>query len=720
MTPTVHYLRLLPVLLLGMAGLAVAAPPPLSLEDMFALEYAEDPRITPEGDRVVYIRRSMDRMTDRAQSALWVVAADGGGHRPLVTGFESVSMPRWSPNGDRLAWIGKLDGETALWVRWMDSGQAAPISRLEAPPGGLSWAPDGSQIAFTMHVPEQAAPLAALPPKPPGADWADPVKVIDTMVYRADGRGFLESGYSHVFVVPAEGGTPRQLTSGPFNHMGEPSWLPNSRSLVISANRRADWEHERLDSDLFIVTLEENSIRQLTTRFGPDRSPAVAPDGRRVAYTGFDDDRLGHHTERLYLLDRSTGQITVLTPDLDASVRQPVWDSRGRGIYFLYDKEGRTHLARLDLTTSAIATLADDVGGTYISRPYASGSFTVAAWGSFAYTMTTPDFPADVASGDGRRTRRLTRLNDDVLPFRSLGRVESFWTESLFDQRDIQAWVMLPPGFDPKKRWPMILEIHGGPYANYGPRFSAEMQLYAAAGYIVVYANPRGSTSYGAEFAGMIDKNYPGEDYDDLMSVVDAVVGRGYVDPDRLFITGGSGGGVLTAWTIGKTDRFRAAAVVKPVINWSSFVLTADNYPFFFYRYWFGAPPWEEPENYWRRSPLSLVGNVTTPTMVLSGEDDFRTPISEAEQYYQALRLNKVDSVLVRVPGAAHNLAARPTQLMATVANILAWFERYDDSPPEAPALEPAPEPELEPAPEPELEPEPEASDETEAPGAGD
>lgn len=706
MTQTARRLCLLPLLWLGLATPAFADLPPLSLEDVFALEYAEDPRITPEGDRVVYIRRTMDRMTDRAQSALWIVAADGGGHRPLVSDFESVSMPRWSPNGDRLAWVGKRDGETAIWVRWMDTGQTARLARLEGRPEGLSWAPDGSQLAYTMHVREEAPPLAKLPSKPPGAEWADPVTVIDTMVYRADGRGFLEKGYSHVFVVPADGGTPRQLTSGPFNHTGEPSWLPNSGALVISANRRADWEHERLDSDLYMVTIEEPSIRQLTTRFGPDRSPAVAPDGRRVAYTGFDDDRLGHHTERLYLLDRSTGDITVLAADLDASIRQPQWDSRGRGIYFLYDKEGRTHLARLDLVTNAIATLAEDVGGTYISRPYASGSFTVAAWGSFAYTMTAPDFPADVASGDGRRTRRLTRLNDDLLPFRSLGRVESFWTESRFDQRDIQAWIVLPPGFDPGKRWPMILEIHGGPYANYGPRFSAEMQLYAAAGYIVVYANPRGSTSYGAEFAGLIDKNYPGEDYDDLMSVVDAVVGRGYVDPDRLFITGGSGGGVLTAWTVGKTDRFRAAAVVKPVINWSSFVLTADNYPFFFYRYWFGAPPWEEPEDYWRRSPLSLVGNVTTPTMVLSGEDDFRTPMSEAEQYYQALRLNKVDSVLVRVPGAAHNIAARPTQLMATVANILAWFERYDVPRPDgsgpAPAVEPSapsepPEPETEP-----------------------
>lgn len=251
------------------------------------------------------------------------------------------------------------------------------------------------------------------------------------------------------------------------------------------------------------------------------------------------------------------------------------------------------------------------------------------------------------------------------------------WPSS-HDSMEIEGWVMKPPGFDPEKQYPVILEIHGGPHSAYGPNYSTEAQLFAAAGYVVFYTNPRGSTSYGEKFANEIDLAYPGYDYDDLISGVDALIDKGYVDSDQVFVTGGSGGGVLTAWIVGKTDRFRAAVVAKPVINWASFVLTADlNY--FFATTWFDAAPWEDYESYWKRSPLSLVGNVSTPTMLLTGEEDYRTPMSETEQYYQALKHRGVDTLMVRIPGASHSIYARPSNLIAKVNNILAWFERYRD-----------------------------------------
>ncbi|MFQ5412718.1 MAG: alpha/beta hydrolase family protein, partial [Phycisphaerae bacterium] len=289
-----------------------------------------------------------------------------------------------------------------------------------------------------------------------------------------------------------------------------------------------------------------------------------------------------------------------------------------------------------------------------------------------------PDHPADVRVGQAGQegTRAVTALNADLLPHRQLGEVEEIWLESSFDRWQIQAWIVKPPGFDPARKYPLLLEIHGGPISNYGDRFSAEMQLYAAAGYVVVYANPRGSTSYGEAFGNLLYHNYPGEDYDDLISAVDAVISRGYVDERNLFVTGGSAGGIMTAWIVGRTDRFRAAVISKPVINWYSKVLVADNY-YAYHRYRYPGSPWENPEEYLKFSPISLVGNVSTPSLLMGGTSDLRTPLSEARQFYHALKLRRIDTALVEIPGASHNIAARPSQLITKVAHALAWFEKY-------------------------------------------
>ena len=284
--------------------------------------------------------------------------------------------------------------------------------------------------------------------------------------------------------------------------------------------------------------------------------------------------------------------------------------------------------------------------------------------------------PADVAVLRGAETLTVTRLNEDLLAHRDLADLQALTWESSVDQRAIQGWLLLPPDFDPKRRYPLILEVHGGPFQHYEPRFAVEPQLYAAAGYVVLFANPRGSTGYGEAFADLIHHNYPGQDADDLLSGVDAAIELGFVDARRLFITGSSGGGTIASWILGRSDRFQAAAVQEPVVNWTSFVLTTDN-PNFFAKYWFPDLPWRVPEHYWRRSPLALVDAVRTPTMLLTGEADYRTPTGEAEQYYQALRLRGVDSVLVRFPGASHGISARPSQIMTKVAYVLAWFARH-------------------------------------------
>jgi dipeptidyl aminopeptidase/acylaminoacyl peptidase len=667
--------------LLSIAFTAAAAPMPearrLHSIDVFQLEYADDVQISPDGSRIVYVRTSHDIMTDRVRRNLWMIDTDGSNHRPLRSEARNFSSPRWSPDGTRIAYVSAVEGSPQLYVRWMDSGQTALLTNLVEPPESIAWSPDGKFIAFTQLVPSDKAPLAAPPSKPDGANWAPPVKVIDSVTYRVDGAGYLESGFTHVFLVSAEGGTPRQLTDGDFNDDGPLSFTPDGRQLVFSANRGADWEREPQNSEVFSVDIATQKLTVLTSRQGPDNSPIVSPDGKRIAYLGYDDRYQGYQVTHLYVMDVGGGNSRVVTASFDRDIDAPKWAADGRGIYFSFDDRG---VRKLGYTTldGKVRTLVEGLGGTDLGRPYTSGNFSVARNGRTAFVHNTPERPADVATAtDKGGARVLTALNDDLLGVKTLGAVRELTWKSSKDQREIQGWVITPPDYDPAKKYPLILEIHGGPFAAYGPNYATELQLYAAAGYMVLYANPRGSSSYGEEFGNLIHHAYPGDDYFDLMSGVDALIAAGHVDAGNLFVTGGSGGGVLTAWIVGKTDRFRAAVVAKPVINWSSFVLTADMSNFF-YKYWFGAAPWEQPQEYWRRSPLSLVGNVKTPTMLMTGESDYRTPIEESEQYYQALKLRKVDTVMVRIPEASHGgMVARPTNLIAKVDNILAWFGKY-------------------------------------------
>jgi dipeptidyl aminopeptidase/acylaminoacyl peptidase len=565
-----------------------------------------------------------------------------------------------------------------IYLRWMDNGQVARLTDLTASPDSLSWSPDGRQIAFTMAVTAEAAkPFGELPKKPEGAEWAPEVRVITTLKYRADGKqGFLPAEYEQVFVIPADGGTPRQLTSGNFNHGSSLSWSSDSKTLYLAANRDEDWEYDSREADIYALSVADGSMTRLTNRTGPDHSPVVSPDGRMVAYLGFDDHLRMYENTGAYVMDSNGANSRLVSGGMDQSIDAIEWAPDGKGLIVQYDEGGETRIAHLSLSGD-LRPLAENTGGTSLDRPYAGGSFSVADNGAIAFNQASPQRPAELAVIDKRgQSRLLTHLNEDLLGHKTLGKVEELHVASSFDGHDVEGWVIYPPNYASGKKWPLILEIHGGPVANYGPRFSADNQLYAAAGYIVVYMNPRGSDSYGAEFVNLIHHNYPSEDYDDLMTAVDALIERGVADPDQLYVTGGSGGGVLTAWIVGKTDRFRAAVVAKPVINWTSFNLTSDG-PAYFSRYWFGAFPWEDQAQYWRRSPLSLVGNVSTPTMLLTGESDYRTPISESEQFYLALKLRKVDTAMVRVPEASHGIASRPSNLIAKVVNILGWFEQH-------------------------------------------
>ncbi len=656
-------------------GVAPAPGDRLGLRDIFELEWAGDPQISPDGQRIAFTRGGYDIMKDGEHSALWLVNADGTGLRPLLEPGREAAAPRWSPDGTRLLFVSALAGKADLFVRWMDSGQEAKLTHLEESPGGFAWSPDGKWIAFTMFVPEEAKPFVQLPAPPKGADWGPPIKFIDKVTYRSNGVGYLRDGHRHIFVLPAEGGTPRQLTDGPYDD-GAPQWTPDGTAILFAANRHQNADLEPNDSEIYEVAVAGGAPRALTSRKGPDGDPAISPDGRTIAYTGFDDRYQGYQVTHLYVMNRDGSGSRLVSGKFDRDVGNLTWSRDGKGLYFQYDDQGDTKIGYMTLDGTE-TVVASHIGGLDLGRPYPGGSYSVSNTGRFAFTMTMPDHPADVAvTGAGQAPVRLTSLNDDLFAHKTLASAEEIWYESSFDKRRIEGWILKPPGFNPSTKYPLLLEIHGGPFLDYGDRWAAELQLYAAAGYVVLYTNPRGSTSYGEEFGNLIHHDYPDHDFDDLMSGVDAVIAKGYIDANRLYVTGGSGGGVLSAWIVGHTNRFKAAVVQKPVINWYSFVLTAD-FPSVFYKYWFPGFPWDNLDNYVKRSPITYVGNVTTPTMLITGEVDYRTPSSEAEQFYEALKLRNVPAAMVRIPDANHEIAAKPSNMMAKVAYVLGWFQKY-------------------------------------------
>ncbi|RUO29828.1 peptidase S9 family protein [Aliidiomarina sedimenti] len=648
---------------------------PLQYDDVFELELAADPQVHANGNHVVFVRRSMDRQADRMVGRLWQVATDGSNLRPLTSGEGNESSPRWSPDFERLAYVSDQSGSQQIHIRWQDSGHTSLVSTLPFSPGSLSWSPDGEWFAFTMFTPESRQAPVQLPGKPAGAEWAEAPTYIDSVQYRRDGAGYSPQGNSHLYVMPVEGGTPRQLTEGDYDVRGTISWSHDGGAIYYSANKNENPVTEPVNSDIYRVEVDSAEVQRITSTNGPASEPKVSPDGRQIAFVGYQDRQLAHQANRLYVMNTDGSEIRNLTEDLDRSVSSFEWARDGRGIYFSYDDEGEGHLA-LHTLRGVAETLTDGVGGLSYSRPYTGGQFSVADNGKLVFTQMASNHPAELAFLEGSQTRPITQLNRDFLSSFSVGEVEEFWLESSVDDTRIQGWIMYPPGFDESKQYPMILEIHGGPHAAYGPAFAMELQLMAAQGYVVVYTNPRGSTSYGEDFANLIHHNYPSNDYDDLMDAVDLVVSRGFVDEEELFVMGGSGGGVLTSWSIAHTDRFAAAMVVNPVINWISFTLTADMYPYFS-QYWFPGLPWDNVEHYMEYSPISHVGKVNTPVLLFTGESDHRTPISETEQYYQALKLRGVESAMVRVPGASHALHLRPSNLMAKPAYAVYWFDRF-------------------------------------------
>jgi len=640
-------------------------PDRLTLALYLEMESVSDPQISPDGSQIIYTRRWVDKLNDRRESALWIMNADGSKNRYLTDG----SSARWSPDGTRIAYLapGEPKG-SQIFVRWMDAeGATTQVTRVDESPGGIRWSPDGTQIAFTMLVPARDRWNVQLPGRPQGANWTEGPRIIDRLNYRRDRVGFYEDGFRHIFVVPAVAGTPRQLTHGDFDHGGSIDWTPDGRAILFSGLRQEDADYIWRESEIYEVSVTDGTITQLTERRGPDGGPLVSPDGRSIAYTGYDFSDDTYLNSRLYVMDRDGGNPRILTADLDRSPRGMIWSADSRRIYFNIDSAGTRNLYSVTLA-GRVDKLSDGLHMLTVTDINANGQ----AVG----VLSSHHEPGDAVSFNIRRPARLTQLtfvNDDILTGIELGEVEEIWYTSTDDLR-VQGWIIKPPDFDPTKKYPLILQIHGGPHAMYSVGFDFARQEHAANGYVVLYTNPRGSSGYGSAFGNAIKRAYPGKDFDDLMNGVDEVIARGYIDERNMFVYGGSGGGVLTAWIVGHTDRFAAASSNYPVIDWLSFVGTTDGASW--YRN-FDHYPWEDPEEHLRRSPLMYAENVTTPTMLMTGVNDLRTPISQTEEFYMALKVQKIPTVMLRFNDEWHGTSSRPSNFMRSQLYLRSWFEKY-------------------------------------------
>jgi dipeptidyl aminopeptidase/acylaminoacyl peptidase len=703
-------MRLKSIVLFAFALVALLAPQAwarqkdrLTVDLFLDWEMVAAPRVSPDGKQIVYTRRWADKVNDKYEDEVWIMDFDGGRNRFLVKGSQAA----WSPDSRRIAYV--APGQPAgaqVFVRWIDAPGETQLTRLDRSPSNLAWSPDGQHLAFNMLVPGNPGLSVKMPARPAGAKWVDAPRVVDRLNYRSDGSGWRPEGFTHVFVISDEGGAPRQLTDGDYQH-GAPEWTGDSRSVVFSAVRKSDAEYLRGDSEIYVVGLNGGAIRQLTDRKGPDNNPQVSPDGRAIAYTGSDQNDNTYNVSHLYLMNADGTNKRGLTAGFDRAPSNVTWAEDNSGLYFTAEDRGSQNLWFIPAAGGAPRQITN---GTQILS-----ITSVSRDGLMVGTRSTPDRPADVYalkvpmrdkdirgySVTAAAGKQLTNVNRDLLEGRKLGQVEEVWYDSVgmsgetrctaadsspaepkvsdCSKTRVQGWIVKPPDFDPSKKYPLLLYIHGGPHSMYNVGFNFEFQNHAAEGYVVLYTNPRGSTGYGQAFGNAINNAYPGQDYDDLMRGVDEVVRRGYIDERNLFVTGGSGGGVLTTWIVGHTDRFAAAVAMKPVVNWYSFVGTTDGADWY---YNFKRLPWEDSEEHMRRSPITYVGNVKTPTMILTGDIDLRTPLEQTEQYYRALKMRKVPTAMVRLADEYHGFNAdfslrHPSNRVAQILFLRAWFDKY-------------------------------------------
>jgi acylaminoacyl-peptidase len=671
------YFKIIHLFLLLLSSMFIQAQEMFKVMDIFDLKHVSNVQISPSGDKIAYLVNFKNIMTDKSYSNLWIMNSDGSDNQQITKGdFYDFGLS-WSNKGDRLAYKSNKKGATKVYIRDINKDTEITISNIERVPGALAWSPDDSQLAFDMFVPKPQETFYKLPKKPDNAEWNAPPVYVDILPYRRDGSGYVKSGKRELFIVTVDGKILSQITNDNFNHRA-PVWGSDGQSLILSGLIHEAGTNKPKNKDIYAVDIKTGALTALTNRIGPDENPKVSNNGKWIAYQGYDDKNFYFQSKHMYLMDidGANSRKLPVPKNFDRSIMDFEWSSDDQGVYLMYEDHGVLQLSFLDMS-GTLTPLTRQIGGGYIVDPYTDlGGFSVSNDSRYAFNFGSTNRPPEVGVGKNGQNKKLTNFNEAFFASKKVGKVEEIWLKSSHDQLDIQTWVVKPPNFDPQKKYPMILQIHGGPFLSYGPYFAFDYQFYASNGYIVLYMNPRGSTGYGEKFSQEIHHQFPSHDYDDLMTAVSHMTDQPYVDRDNLFVTGGSGGGVLSAWITSKSNKFKAATIVNPVINWYSFSLYSDNPQLF--SYLFPKFPWKDSSHYLKYSPISYVDKVKTPSLLITGESDYRTPIADTEQYYAALKMLGVETVMLRIPNASHEIDNFGSGTVFRLTATLAWFEKYN------------------------------------------
>jgi dipeptidyl aminopeptidase/acylaminoacyl peptidase len=678
--------------------------------DLLTFTWIADPQISPDGTTVAFVRVSVNEKENRYETSIFVVPTSGAEPpRRLTSGIRDTS-PRWAPDGKRLALVRSIekDGKpqpSQIYLLAMDGGEARALTDLSTAASAPVWSPDGKTIAFSSSVKEHKGRDGQEGRDGKEVPRKSDVKVITRAVYRANGNpGYVDTeSHAHIFTVavsdnPSDTPVPEQLTSGEFDERGL-QWAPDGSKIYFTSTRVPEPYFEPNDSDLFSVPAAGGPITNVASIEGTIADISPSPDGQRIAFIG----TLHGNPERsfsqsdLFVTDAAAGSTpSNLTAAYDYEIgggiggdqaaprgqnpKPIIWSHDGTSLIVVSSEKGSSNLERVSIATGKV-------------EPVTQGPHDVVAYSAvpdasrIAATVSTQTEIGDIAivqpatpaaPGVGAwRVKPITHVNAELFKDIAQSEPEEIWYKS-FDGRNIQGWILKPPDFDASKKYPLILEIHGGPHSAYGNTYTHEFQWMAAKGYVVLFVNPRGSTSYGQDFGNIIQFHYPGDDYKDLMAGVDEVLKKGYVDANRMGVTGGSGGGLLTDWTITQTQRFKAAVAQRDIADWAGFWYTADFSQFT--ASWFRKAPWEDPRDYAARSPITYVANVTTPLMLVLGDADYRTPPADGgEQMFRALKYRKIPTVMVRFPRETHELSrsGEPWHRVERLQHIVGWMDQW-------------------------------------------